>query len=60
MSFTICPTGKKTFGTRKDARRFKSRARGLHRERLGVYLCSSCGFFHLGHTPKGFYQRNAA
>lgn len=60
MTFTICPTGKKTFGARKDAKLWKRRSRGLHRARLGVYLCPECGFFHLGHTPKGFYDRRAA
>lgn len=60
VTFTICPTGKKTFGTRKDAKLFKRRSRGLHRDRLGVYQCDDCGFFHLGHTPKGFYERKAA
>lgn len=43
-----CPTGKVQFATRKQARR-GARFRSL--DRLSVYRCEECAFFHLGHLP---------
>lgn len=40
----VCPTGKRGYFTRKDARRANST-----RDHMTAYACAECGYWHLGH-----------
>lgn len=43
--------GKRTFGSKKAAKRYHRRALTVHGggEALDAYRCPHCGWFHLGH-----------
>lgn len=44
-----CRTGKVQYATRKQARRS---AKKLAAEKLNVFLCPTCHWFHVGHLPQ--------
>lgn len=44
-----CKSGKVQYANRKQAR---AAAKHLPSQRLGVYRCPACDWFHLGHLPQ--------
>jgi predicted RNA-binding Zn-ribbon protein involved in translation (DUF1610 family) len=47
---TRCPTGKRGYEHRRDARAHRDQLR-QQRERVNIYRCPQCGLFHVGHLP---------
>jgi hypothetical protein len=50
--FPECPSGKRGFESRKDAKAWNSRGARMGLDRLHPYLCEHCTFWHVGHLPK--------